>query len=218
MPQSSFSGVSKTPAKPAPPRKPTNLARRPREHLTETEVLRLVEAAGSRGRFPWRDAALILVMYRHGLRVSEAVALRWDMIDLDAALIHVRRVKNGTPTTHPLTGKELRHLRRWQAEQVKLCGGDPPPHVFTSGRGLNDAPLSAYRVGEIVTAAAQEAAGGGFTFPIHPHMLRHSCGFYLASKHTDTRTIQLYLGHKNIQNTVGYTALSPEQFKGIWKD
>lgn len=213
MPRQLFLGVS---PKAAPPRKPKNLDRRPREHLTEAEVMRLVEAAGSRGRFPWRDAALILVMYRHGLRVSELVALRWDMLDLAAGLIHVRRVKNGTPTTHPLTGKELRHLRRWQAEQSKLCGGDPPPHVFTSGRGLNDAPISADRVRAIVEAAGIEAVG--ITMPIHPHMLRHSCGYYLASKGTDTRAIQLYLGHKNIQNTVGYTALSPDRFRGLWKD
>lgn len=216
MPRKLISGISENLAQPAHPRKPKNADMRPREHLTEAEVMRLVEAAGSRGRFPWRDAALVLVMYRHGLRVSEAAALRWDMVDLAAALIHVRRVKNGTPTTHPMTGKELRHLRRWQGEQAKLCGGDPPPYVFTSGRGLNDAPLSTDRVHAIIEGAGKEAPG--ITFPIHPHMLRHSCGFYLAAKGTDTRAIQLYLGHKNIQNTTVYTALSPDRFKGFWND
>lgn len=193
-----------------PPRRLSNAERRTREHLTESEVKRLVNAAGSAGRYPVRDAALVTVMFRHALRVSEAVALRWEMVDLSGALLHVRRLKNGTATTHPLHGPELRLLRGWKREQEDRHAA--PAYVFTSERG---SPLTASAVRRIIARAGIEA---GFSMPLHPHMLRHSCGFTLASKGIDTRAIQLYMGHRNIQNTVIYTALSPERFKGFWRD
>lgn len=225
MPRKLFWGECEPPPTATPPRKPKNRDRRPREYLTEPEVMRLVEAAGSRGRFPWRDATLILVMYRHALRVSETVALRWDMVDFETRMIHVRRLKNGISGAQPLTGTELRYLRRWQREQSKLCGGNPPPYVFTSERGLRDTPLTRFRVGEIFAAAGIDTPG--INMPIHPHMMRHACGFYLASKkerkegaapRADLLQMQAYLGHKNIQNTMLYLSLPPDQFDGIWKD
>jgi integrase len=149
---------------------------------------------------------MILVAYRHGLRVSELVDLRWDQIDFDRATLHVRRVKQGTPATHPILGDELRALRRLQREQ------DPKSvFVFTSERG---SPFTTAGFARLVERAG-EAAGLGF--PAHPDMLRHACGFALANKGHDTRALQAYLGHKNIQHTVRYTELAPDRFKGFWR-
>ena len=86
--------------------------------------------AAKSNRWGHRDATMILIAYRHGLRVSELVDLRWDQIDFDHATLHVRRAKKGTPATHPIIGDEMRALRRLQREQ------DPKsPFVFTSERG-----------------------------------------------------------------------------------
>jgi site-specific recombinase XerD len=135
------------------------------------------------------------------------VDLRWEQIDLEHALLHVRRLKNGSSATHPLTGKELRALRRLQREQ-----GAKSPFVFISERG---APFSRRGFQAILERAGQAA---GFDMKIHPHMLRHARGFKLANDGVDTRTIQAYLGHKSIQHTVRYTELAPSRFKDFWRD
>ena len=161
-----------------------------REHLTEAEVKRLIGAAKD-NRHGHRDATMILVAYRHGLRVSELVDLRWTQVDFDKATLHVRRVKAGTPSTHPIMGDEMRALRRLQREQ------DPKsPFVFTSERG---APFTTAGFARLVERAG---AAARFGFKAHPHMLRHACGFALANKGHDTRALQAYLGHRNIQHTV----------------
>ena len=149
---------------------------------------------------------MILVAFRHGLRASELTDLRWDQIDFAHATLAVRRVKAGTPATHPIMGDELRALRRLQREQ------DPQsPFVFTSERG---APFGATGFARLLERAG-EAAGLGFK--AHPHMLRHACGFALANKGHDTRALQAYLGHKSIQHTVRYTELAPTRFKNFWR-
>jgi type 1 fimbriae regulatory protein FimB/type 1 fimbriae regulatory protein FimE len=197
-----------SPLKPAatPPRKPRNAERRSREYLTPAEVERLVKAAERLGRHGHRDGAIILVAYRHALRVSELCALRWDQVDLVQGLLHVRRRKNGTPSTHPLHGPELRALRRLQRDY-----GDSP-YVFT---GERQGPLTESAVHKVVARAGQAAELG---FPVHPHMLRHAAGYKLANDGQDTRAIQHYLGHRNIGHTVRYTELSPERFKEFWED
>ena len=189
-----------------PPRKPKNADVRPREYLTEKEVERLMRAARSLGRHGHRDATLILVTYRHGLRVSEAVALRWDVVDLEQGRLHVARLKNGVPAVHPLRGPELRALRRLRRADFDS------PYVFVSERG---APLSDSALRKMVARAGQHA---GFTFSVHPHMLRHATGYQLANAGHDTRAIQHYLGHKNIQHTVRYTQLSAIRFRDFWSD
>jgi type 1 fimbriae regulatory protein FimE len=189
-----------------PPKKPTNAQRRSREYLTSHEVDQVIAAARKMGRHSSRDAALILLMYRHGLRVAEAVSLRWDMVDLRAGLLHVHRMKNGEPAVHPLRGPELRALRQLRRHYPDT------PYLFASERG---GPLTPRAVRHIVLRAGEIA---GLTFPIHPHMLRHACGFYLANKGVDTRAIQQYLGHRNIQHTVRYTALTPHRFTDFWDD
>ena len=140
------------------------------------------------------------------LRSSELVDLRWDQIDFTHAVLHVRRAKKGTPATHPVVGDEMRALRKLQREQ------DPKsPFVFTSERG---SPFTTAGFARMVERAGVEAKLG---FPAHPHMLRHACGFALANKGHDTRALQAYLGHRNIQHTVRYTELSPGRFKDFWR-
>jgi type 1 fimbriae regulatory protein FimE len=188
-----------------PPKRVTNAERRSREHLTSEEVEKIIKAAGQIGRHGPRDAALIQLTYRHGLRVSEAVALRWDQIDLKQGLLHVNRAKNGVPSTHPLRGPELRALRHLQR-------GYPGSYVFSTERR---GPMTTATVRKLFARAGELAK---LPFPIHPHMLRHACGYKLANEGHDTRALQHYLGHKNIQHTVRYTELAPDRFKNFWRD
>jgi type 1 fimbriae regulatory protein FimB/type 1 fimbriae regulatory protein FimE len=178
---------------------------RTREHLTTPEVHLLIEAAKA-NRYGRRDALMILLAFRHALRASEIVDLRWEQVDFKTAFLHVRRVKNGTPATHPLTGREMRELRRHQRESAAS------PFVFVSERG---APLSAPGFSRMVERAGIVADLG---IKVHAHMLRHAAGYKLANDGHDTRSIQAYMGHRNIQNTARYTALAPGRFKDFWRD
>jgi site-specific recombinase XerD len=187
------------------PRRARNSDLRTREYLTEAEVEKLATAAKT-NRYGHRDATMILVAYRHGLRASELTDLRWNQVEFRTATLHVRRVKQGTPSTHPVLGDELRALRRLQREQ------DPKsPFVFTSERG---APFSTAGFARMLERAGVQAKLG---FKAHPHMLRHACGYKLANDGHDTRALQAYLGHKNIQHTVRYTELAPTRFKDFWR-
>ena len=179
---------------------------RTREYLTEAEVERLTDEA-KKNRWGHRDATMLLVAYRHGLRASELVDLRWDQVDFRSATLHVRRVKQGSPSTHPIVGDELRALRRLQREQESKS-----PFVFTSERGT---PFTTAGFARMIERAGIEAK---FGFKPHPHMLRHACGYALANRGHDTRALQAYLGHKNIQHTVRYTELSPTRFKNFWRE
>jgi len=186
------------------PRRLPNRELRTREHLTEGGVQRLIEAAKQKRR-GHRDATMVLIAFRHGLRASELVDLRWDQVDFGQAVLHVRRVKRGTPSTHPLSGLELRALRRLQRESPST------PFVFVSERG---APFSTAGFARMLERAARNAK---LQIKVHPHMLRHACGFALANAGHDTRALQAYLGHRTIQHTVRYTELAPTRFKEFWR-
>jgi site-specific recombinase XerD len=201
----SFSAVSGTILN-RPPRKPKNTDRRKREYLTPTEVKELREAAKVAGRHGARDHLLIVITYRHALRVAEACDLRWDQVDFKEAKLHVSRLKNGDPSVHYLLGDEMRMLRALQRRYPDS------PFIFCSQKG---GPLSSRTVHDMISRAAADA---GIKFPVHPHMLRHAKGYQLASKGYDTRAIQAYLGHKNIQHTVLYTKLDPSRFKNFGRD
>jgi integrase len=149
---------------------------------------------------------MVLVAYRHGLRPVELVTLRWDAIDFAHGQIHVSR-ENGAPSVHQLSGVELRALRRLKRDQEP-----PSPFMFTSERG---APFTTAGWRKMV---ARLGVAAKLCFKAHPHMFRHACGFQLANQGTDTRTLQAYLGHRNIQHTVRYTELSPARFKNLWRD
>jgi integrase len=187
------------------PRRPRNADVRTREHLLPHEVDRLI-ATARRNRWGHRDATMILVAYRHGLRVGELVNLEWSQIDFNSGNMHVNRLKQGVSSTHPIRGDELRALRRLQREQEPKS-----PFVFTTERG---GPFTTSAFAKLIESAGIKAK---LPFPVHAHMLRHSTGYKLANDGQDTRALQAYLGHKNIQHTVRYTELAPTRFKNFWR-
>jgi len=190
-----------------PPRWTPYKERRDREYLTPKEVERLIAAAKARGRrYGLRDATMILVAFRHGLRVSELCTLRWDQIDFQNAKLHVRRLKNGMPSVHLIGGEELRALRALHRDD------QAGRFVFMTERG---APMTPAGFRKLLARLGMAAK---FQFGVHPHMLRHATGYKLANEGHDTRSLQHYLGHKNIMHTVRYTELSPERFKDFWDD
>jgi type 1 fimbriae regulatory protein FimB len=181
----------------------TDAHERRRDFLGEAEVTALLDGAKA-GRHGIRDHLILLTMYRHGLRVSEAVGLRRDEVDLDRARLWVRRLKNGLSVEQPIAGDELRALRRYLATRK-----DALPWLFLSERGQ---PLTRQSVNYLTAAAAIRAG----VAPVHPHMLRHSCGFALADRGHDLRLIQDYLGHRDPKHTVHYTRIAGSRFEGIW--
>jgi site-specific recombinase XerD len=190
-----------------PPPRRRNRDVRSREYLTPKEVERLIAAAKKRSRrYGMRDATMILVAFRHGLRVSELCALTWDQIDFSHGLIHVRRMKNGIPSVHQLGGEEMRSLRALKRED------GVSRYVFMTERKAPITPAGFRKM------LSRLAVGAKFHFSVHPHMLRHACGFKLANDGRDMRALQHYLGHKNIMHTVRYTELSPDRFKNFWED
>jgi type 1 fimbriae regulatory protein FimE len=183
-------------------RRPKNLDVRSREYLEQHEVAALIKAAKG-GRYGQRDSTLIMVMERHGLRVSEAIALRWDAVDFKAGTIAITRLKKGTPSTHYLKGAEIRALRDLRRDWADSA------FMFCSERS---GPMTADNVRKLVSKAGRDAK---LPFPVHPHMLRHAAGYRLANAEKDTRAIQGFLGHRNITHTVKYTDLAPDRFKGF---
>ena len=191
-----------------------------RKHLTPLEIERLLLATKENHRTGLRDRCLLLLMYRHGLRVTEACALGMDQVDLDSKVLHVVRLKGGLSTTHPLRSDELRLLRAWLDERRRWLrrwqknGLQTPPDrraVFLSVRGQ---ALSRKSVWDLLRAYGEAA---GLSVSPHPHMLRHACGYALADQGADTRLIQDYLGHRNIQHTVRYTATNAQRFEKLWR-
>jgi type 1 fimbriae regulatory protein FimB/type 1 fimbriae regulatory protein FimE len=186
-------------------RRPKNGDVRTREYLTAEEVDRLMKAA-KEGRYGHRDATMILIAYRHGLRAAEVADLEWSQVELGRnAVLHVRRVKNGKPSTHPLRGDEIRMLRELRRRFPDSS------FVFATERG---GPFTTDAVNRQIKSIGKRAA---LPFSVHVHMLRHGCGYALANAGHDTRAIQDWLGHKSIQHTVRYTELSPTRFAGFWK-
>lgn len=192
-----FSGKSKL-------YRPKNETFRNREHLTPEEMEALIDAAKTQGRYPLRDSTMILLAYRHGLRVTEAVRLQWSDINLKAPTIYIKRLKSSQSGVHPLGKDEVKALTKLknQAESTRW--------IFENERG---GPISADTARKIFARAGRVA---GLDFPVHFHMARHSCGYYLANRGTDLLLIQAWLGHRDITNTVRYTALAPNRFEGLW--
>jgi type 1 fimbriae regulatory protein FimE len=194
MPHAAPTAVNRT----LPLRQP-NAAYRQREYLTEAEVNRLIVAARKRGRNGPRDSAAILLAYRHGKLCS----LRWSQVDLRHGRLHVNRAKGGCESVHPLRGPELRALRQLQGNG---------PYVFVTEAGT---PVTTAWFPRMVQRTGQAAKLG---FAVHPHMLRHACGYKLANDGHDTRSLAHYLGHRNLQSTARYTALAEGRFAQFWKD
>ena len=187
------------------PGRATNVSLRLREYLTPAEVEKLAKAARD-GRYGHRDATMILVAFRHGLRAAEICDLEWSQVEFGRnASLHVRRVKNGTPSVHPLRGDELRALRELRRQFPDS------PFVFATERG---GPFTADAINRQIKTIGKRA---GLPFSVHAHMLRHACGYALANAGHDTRRIQSWLGHRSIQHTVRYTELSAAPFKDFWR-
>jgi integrase len=184
-----------------PPIRRPNAETRGREWLRAKEVDKLRRAASMLGRHGERDSTMILEAFRHGLRVSELVAWRWDQVDLDAGTVYVSRKKGSKSGMHTLERDEIAALKRLAPPK------DRTGFVFRSER---DGPLSESAFFKLLLRAAKQAE---FDFPVHPHMLRHACGFELARAGHPTRMIQDWLGHRNIQHTVRYTENDPERFR-----
>lgn len=182
---------------------PADAHERGRDFLGEAEINRLLKAA-KRGRHGTRDHLLLLFMFRHGLRVSEAIALRNSDVDLDQARLWISRLKNGLSVEQPIAGDELRAIRRWLALREDVL-----PWLFVSERKQ---PLTRQAVNYIVARSGKQAKLGH----VHPHMLRHSCGFALANKGYDLRLIQDYLGHRDPRHTAHYTRTAAGRFEGLW--
>ena len=206
----------------ATPKKRRAASEGERKHLTLLEVDRLLAATKDNPRTGLRDRCLILLMFRHGLRVTEACAMRMDQVDLESKILQVQRLKGGLSTTQPLRTEEIRLLKGWMAERERWLrqwrrkeGGTAAAldrqALFLSARGT---ALSRKTFWALLRRYGELA---GLALPPHPHMLRHACGFALADQGADTRLIQDYLGHRNIQHTVRYTATNPVRFEKLWR-
>ena len=177
---------------------------RGKDYVTESEIERL-RVGARRGRHGLRDDLIVLLMYRHGLRVSEAVGLRIDQLDLNEARIRMRRLKRGLDVHHPLEGDELRAVKAYLRTRA-----DHLPWLFVSERS---GQLTRQAVNYLLKTASARAK-----LPhVWPHMLRHGCGFHLANNGHDTRLIGDYLGHRDLKSTARYTRTSSRPFEGLWK-
>jgi len=206
----------------AAPKKRQRAPEGERKHLTLLEVDRLLAATKDNPRTGLRDRCLILLMFRHGLRVTEACAMRMDQVDLESRILQVQRLKGGLSTTQPLRTEEIRLLKGWMVERERWLrqwrrkeGGTGAAldrqALFLSTRGT---ALSRKTFWALLRRYGDLA---GLSLPPHPHMLRHACGFALADQGADTRLIQDYLGHRNIQHTVRYTATNVRRFEKLWR-
>lgn len=176
--------------------------------MTELEAETFLKFA-HRTRNGARDYCLALMAYRHGLRVSELIDIRLDDVSLESSMLHVHRLKKGKDGSHIIEGDELRAIRAWLKERSAHSFASSP-QLFLSERG----PMTRQAVNYLFEVIGQKA---GLTIKVHPHMLRHSCGYALANKNTATRTIQDYLGHQSIRHTELYTASNPARFRNLWR-
>jgi type 1 fimbriae regulatory protein FimB len=190
----------------APNASPVDAHERTRDYLSEEEFAVLLQGT-PRSRYRWRNAAMLMLTFYHGLRVTELCRLKRQDVDLTHGRIWIQRIKGSLSTEQPLQADELRTLKRYLTQR----GHAQLPWLFLNERGDQFTRSSInYLVGITGVRA-------GLQFHVHPHMLRHGCGYALANAGHDTRSLQAYLGHKNIQHTVRYTELAPDRFKDFWR-
>ena len=185
------------------PKATTDAHERKKDFLDEGEMIRLLEAA-KKNRHGVRDYLLLMMMWKHGLRASEATNMERGAINLKRGRLWVERLKKSLSLEHPIGGEELRAIKRYLATRT-----DNLKWLFINERGT---PLTRQAVQYIVKQAAQRAK-----LQAHPHTLRHSCGYYMANEGVDLRTIQDYLGHRDPKHTMHYTRIAGSRFEGVWK-
>jgi site-specific recombinase XerD len=184
---------------------------RTREYLTPEEIDRLLAAAKDEAtRNPERDHCLLGMMFRHGLRVSEAINLRLDDIDLGHTTFHVRRLKASASGAHPIYPPDRKALSAWL--KVRKAMKPNNDFLFISERRNQLDRTSVWEIVRVVAAAA-----GLDHLRVHPHSLRHSCGYDLINRDVDVRRVQSFLGHRSIQTTVRYTQLAANGFTGFFR-
>ncbi|WP_413483129.1 tyrosine-type DNA invertase [Morganella psychrotolerans] len=180
-----------------------------RKHLMQSEVEKMMIAAEN-GPDPERNSCLLWMCFVHGFRVSELCQLSLSDMDTASDNLYIKRLKNGLSTTHPLSGTEKKLLTRWLNCRSRYPSSTEKHWLFLSHKGGR---LSRSRIYRIFKILGEQAL---LSVAVHPHMLRHACGYALADKGADTRLIQDYLGHRNIQHTVLYTAANSGRFRGLW--
>ncbi|EKI4283945.1 tyrosine-type recombinase/integrase [Escherichia coli] len=183
-----------------------------RKYLTHYEVNQLL-LASRQGPNPVRNTCMIMFAYLHGLRASELISLRLSDIESGAKSICIKRLKNGFSTVHPIHTEELKILHEWLLIRTKWIEARrlESDYLFISTMGKN---ISRQQFYNILSSTGKQA---GLSIAVHPHMLRHACGYALADNGIDTRLIQDYLGHRNIRHTVIYTASNSARFARLWK-
>ncbi|CAI0804984.1 Tyrosine recombinase XerD [Serratia quinivorans] len=178
-----------------------------RKYLDESEINSMIENI-KKGLNAWRDRCMISMCFIHGLRASELRGLTLDNIELDAKRIYIPRLKNGLSVQHPLHENEIVMLNHWLEIRKSWHYADQP-WLFLSRKG---GPISRQQIYRLIRDYGKNA---NIQVSTHPHMLRHACGYFLANLGMDTRLIQDYLGHRNIQHTVLYTASNAMRFQAI---
>jgi type 1 fimbriae regulatory protein FimB len=181
-----------------------------RKYLTRPEIRRMESATSSR-RHVTRDRCLVRLCFVHGFRVSELCGILLSDLDIEGRSIFIRRLKSGLSTIHPLAESEIPLLKMWLLERVRWRNADSP-YLFISQKGFLLSRGYIYSLFRTLGVAAE------LTIPVHPHMLRHACGYALADLGADTRLIQDYLGHRNINHTVIYTATNHQRFRNVWEE
>ncbi|STB68628.1 fimbrial regulatory protein FimB [Citrobacter freundii] len=181
-----------------------------RNFLTSAEV-ELLFMHAKNGHNPERNHCMLMMAFIHGLRASELLMIRLSDLDLKGYVLYIRRLKNGFSTQHPLLREEVINIRHWLKIRSDIYGANDSPYLFISLKGT---PLTRQQFYNIIQQVGVRAE---LPVPVHPHMLRHSCGYALANAGIDTRLIQDYLGHRNIRHTVLYTASNASRFQGIWR-
>ncbi len=185
---------------------PVDAHERLRDYLTEAEFLVLLQ--GTRySRYYWRNAAMLMLTFYHGLRVSELCNLRRQDVDLHHGRIWIARLKGSLSTEQPLLPEELRSLKRY----LKQRSDSQLPWLFLTERGDQ---FTRFSINYLVGITGERA---GLAFHVHPHMLRHGCGYALANRGYDLRLIQDYLGHRDPKHTTRYTRTAAHRFAGLWE-
>lgn len=181
-----------------------------RRYITRHEWARVFSQLPDTPTF-YRDRCMLLMTYVHGLRVSELTGLRTSDVDLASKTLFIHRLKNGFSTIHPLLESEIPLLKKWLSLRNGRKVNESHPWLFTSNKGSR---LSRQWVYSLIKKYGEQA---DLPVPLHPHTLRHACGYSLADQGMDTRLIQDYLGHRNIRHTVHYTASNAERFSRAWQ-
>jgi type 1 fimbriae regulatory protein FimB len=185
--------------------------KRRREYLTQEEIDKLLSVSKVSSRNPVRDYCILLLMFRHGLRVSELCSIKLSDIDVEAKTFHVKRLKGCDSGPHEFYNGESQAVKAWLITRAKMNPSESCDTLFISERRK---PLSRVTVWLMIRQTAE--AAGLEHLEIHPHMLRHSCGYALVNRGTDIRVIQGYLGHRSISSTVRYTALDRTRFAKLF--